>query len=374
MTNISTSGIGGYNFTSGTDVALPFDYGHTGKQDYIVCYRPGGRTIWMLNHSGALVTPSTFTPFFQSASGFAGYDLNSPRDRIIAFDYEHSRRTDYLLAYRPRDKAVYIIKNNTVFPNTNQGFTAVIQSHNGIGGFDVSTDYDRIAAFDYEHSGRLDYLVATRMGSKIVWILKNNNNGTFSPVFQSSNGIATDLFNINELGYDGVFAFDYDHSGKRDYLVCYSVQHGYVNFGQYVSTSYLGYIYVIGHDASGTFSTKIYLNYGLSFQGTGYSLFGQHVYVTPFDYEHSGKMDYLIVYRPGALGFNYIDILKNNNDGTVTTVYTGIGGWDLTQDADQIVAYDYEHSGKQDYLLITRAGSGFVTILKNRNGAFTQVF
>ncbi|SEH03029.1 Trypsin, partial [Nonomuraea solani] len=54
---------------------------------------------------------------------------------------------------------------------------------------------------------------------------------------------------------------------------------------------------------------------------------------------------------------------------------TGIGGYDLKDARDQVVAFDYEHSGKLDHLLVYRPGAGTVHILKRGSGAtFTPVY
>ena len=58
----------------------------------------------------------------------------------------------------------------------------------GIGGYALLSPADRVFAFDYDHSGKLDHLVLYRPGDGVCFILANNN-GTFSPVFLSQNGI-----------------------------------------------------------------------------------------------------------------------------------------------------------------------------------------
>jgi len=46
--------------------------------------------------------------------------------------------------------------------------------------------------------------------------------------------------------------------------------------------------------------------------------------------------------------------------GTRMQAQTGIGGYDLASPADQIVPFDYDSSGKLDHLLLYRPGSGTV--------------
>src|SRR5947209_1927087 len=79
-----------------------------------------------------------------------------------------------------------------------------------------------------------------------------------------------------------------------------------------------------------------------------------------FDYDHSGKLDHLALYRP-ATGTMWI--LKNNG-GTFSAVYHegdpghGIGGYDLKSGADRAFAFDYDHSGKMDHIVLYRPGTG----------------
>ena len=58
----------------------------------------------------------------------------------------------------------------------------VVQSSTGVGGYNLDQPIDKIIPYDYDHSGKLDYLVAYRPGSDIVWILRNTN-GVFTQVF-----------------------------------------------------------------------------------------------------------------------------------------------------------------------------------------------
>ncbi|MBI3447190.1 MAG: hypothetical protein HY055_17935, partial [Magnetospirillum sp.] len=43
-------------------------------------------------------------------NGIGGYDLKSPADRIFAFDYDHSGKTDCLSLYRPGTGTIWILK------------------------------------------------------------------------------------------------------------------------------------------------------------------------------------------------------------------------------------------------------------------------
>jgi hypothetical protein len=84
-----------------------------------------------------------------------------------------------------------------------------------------------------------------------------------------------------------------------------------------------------------------------------------------FDYDSSGKLDHLVLYRPGA---GAIYILKNNG-GNFAPMYaegapgTGITGYDLADPADGAFAFDYDSSGKLDHLVLYRPGTGTIWIM-----------
>ena len=46
----------------------------------------------------------------------------------------------------------------------------------------------------------------------------------------------------------------------------------------------------------------------------------------------------------------------------------GIGGYDLGSPNDQMFAFDWDSSGKQDHLVLYRPGSGFFWVLQNNGG------
>jgi hypothetical protein len=72
-------------------------------------------------------------------------------------------------------------------------FAAVYHQDNpgrGIGGFDLSNGGDRLFAFDYGGTGKLDHLVCYRPGTGTIWILKKvSDNGSpdaFLPVYPTN--------------------------------------------------------------------------------------------------------------------------------------------------------------------------------------------
>jgi len=211
----STNGIGGYDLKSTADLGFTFDYDSSGKRDHLVFYRPGTGTIWILKKKHGVFSPV----YHQGApgTGIGGYDLASPADRVLPFDYDHSGKMDHLVLYRPGTGTIWILKNkHGVFsPVYHQGAPG-----NGIGGYDLASTADRVHAFDYDHSGKLDYLVLYRPGTGTIWILKNHL-GAFTPVYhQGAPGTGIGGYDLKSTA-DRVFAFDYNHINQPDHLGLY---------------------------------------------------------------------------------------------------------------------------------------------------------
>ncbi|KAJ6588003.1 hypothetical protein B0H19DRAFT_1057281 [Mycena capillaripes] len=328
---------------SAADLAFAFDYNHSGKLDHLVLYRPGTGIIWILHNNNGV-----FTSVYQEGEpgvGIGGYDLRSAADRAFAFDYNHSGKLDHLALYRPGTGTISILCNN------NGHFTPVYHQGdpgNGIAGYDLKSPADRAFTIDYEHSGKLDHLVLYRPGTGTIWILRNVNR-TFVPVYQQGDpgsGIAG--YDLKSTA-DRAFAFDYNHSGKLDHLVLYRPGTGTIwilrnNNGDFTS------VYQEGEPGVGI---------------GGYDLRSAADHAFAFDYNHSGKLDHLALYRPGT---GTISILRNNN-GHFTPVYhqgdpgQGIAGYDLKSPADRAFAFDHDHSGKADYITFFRPSTGTIWIL-----------
>src|SRR5438067_1661277 len=109
-------------------------------------------------------------------SGVGGYDLADNRDRVFAFDYDSSGRLDHLVLYRPGTGTLWILKDSA--GSVSRVCRGGAPGH-GIGGYDLADNRDRVFAFDYDGSGKLDHLVLYRPGTGTLWILKDSA-GSFS--------------------------------------------------------------------------------------------------------------------------------------------------------------------------------------------------
>jgi hypothetical protein len=164
-------------------------------------------------------------------------------------------------------------------------------------------------------------------------------------LYQSAAGIGG--YDLRGTG-DQAFAFDYDSSGKLDHLVLYRPGTGTIwilkNSGGAFSP-----VYQMGAPGSGI---------------GGYDLADPADQAFAFDYDITGKLDHLVLYRPGH---NTIWILRNNA-GTFEAVYrsdTGIRGYDLADPRDRAFAFDYNSNRRLDNLVLYRPGTGMIWILNS---------
>lgn len=320
----STNGIGTFDLGDTRDLTLPFDYDHSGKQDHVLTYRPGTGLVAIARHN----PDNTFTTVFRSTTGIGGYDLKVAQDRLVPFDYDGTGKLDHLLAYRPGHRIAYVVKH------TGTTFGIAFASTTGLGGFDLALAQDQVIAFDYDHSGKVDHFLAYRPGYRIAFVLKRSGAG-FATVTASSGGLAT--FDLATAA-DRVVPFDYDHTGKLDSLLAYRP-------GQKIA-------FVIRHTAGATFSTAWSTFAGLP----GFDLANTRDLVSSYDYDYTGKPDHLVFYRPGG---KLVGIYQKGGAAALTAVYNGtngIGGYDVAVATDKIVAFDADHSGGNNSLLLTRPG------------------
>ncbi len=333
----SQIGIGGYDLKSPSDRAIAFDYNSTGNLDHIVLYRPGAGTVFIEEKQNG-----AYVPVFMSFNGIGGYDLKSTEDRIIAFDYSGNGHADHLLCYRPGAGVVWIIANSGGM------FYPVYDSTDGIGGYDLKSTEDKIISFDYDGSGKYDHLVLYRPGAGVVFIVQNTN-GTFSPELQSTGGIGGyDLRSTNDL----LIAFDYYGVGIGDHLLAYRPGSG------------VAYI-IENTNGSGSFNPVYTSTSGIG----GYDLKSAVDQLVAYDYSGVGNQDHLLAYRPGSgVAFVIQSSYLSYNPIFVST--GGIGGYDLKSPADKIFTFDYNSTGFLNALALYRPGASVFYVETNVNAEF----
>jgi uncharacterized protein YjbI with pentapeptide repeats len=188
----------------------------------------------------------------------------------------------------------------------------------------------------------------------------------FEPAYQGG-GIGADNL------MDRVIAFDGNSSGNLDHLVCYIPG--------------AGSVIIVRKNADGTFDTV----YSQGDPGNGiggYKLDNPADRIIAYDYLGTGHLDHLVCYRPGT---GIVWILEKgtdqNNNLTFDKVWpqantdstSGIGGYNLQDPADRIIAFDYYGTGHLDHLVCYRRGTGTIWILEkttdqNSNVTFNPLF
>jgi uncharacterized protein YjbI with pentapeptide repeats len=169
------SGIGPYDLRSPADRIIAYDYDGTGHLDHLVCYRPRGGAIGIFKRNGASYDP-VYKVYDSPRGGIGGYTLSDPADRIIAYDYNGTGHLDHLVCYRPGTGTIAIIEKQ--LDGDNVKFAKVYDSpRGGIGGYTLSDPADRIIAYDYNGTGHLDHLVCYRPGTGTIAIIENRAAG-----------------------------------------------------------------------------------------------------------------------------------------------------------------------------------------------------
>ncbi|MET8863543.1 S1 family peptidase [Nonomuraea sp. NPDC004580] len=332
-------GFAGYDFDDARDQAVAFDYDHSGKQDHLLFYRPGGELATIVKRGAE----GAWAPVFTSTTGIGGYDLKNAADRIVPFDYEGTGKLDHLVVYRPGVGTIHILKHGS-----GTTFTPVFTStHDGIGGFTLKDARDQVVAFDYEGTGKQDHLLLYRPGAQLVTIVKRGAGGAFTPVFTSTTGIGG--YDLRD-DRDRIIAFDYDHSGKLDHLVLHRP-------GVEIA-------WILERGSGASFRAVFHSSTGIG----GYDLKSSADQIIAYDYDGSGKLDHLLLYRPGS---RTAWILAHEAGSSFRAVFhssAGIGGYALESPADRIIALDDLGWGTQNRLFLYRPASRIAWIVGRSNG------
>lgn len=320
------------------DRIVSLDYNGDGVKD-ILCYSPGYRKVCL--NSGLL--DGSFYNVFMSSNGLDGYDFGSTTDLVNVLDYNGDGKDD-LMCYRPGSAVVYILKSNG-----DGSFTRVYFSSNaqkGIGDYDFSSTKDRAITLDYNGDG-YDDMLAYRPGSRIVYLIKSNGNGTFTTVFSSDNGIAG--YNFSNTN-DKVISFDYNGDGNEDILTyCPGKRIVYINKS----------------NGDGTFTNIYSSSNGLN----GFDFSNINDLVIELNYD-GDKFPDLLCYRPGS---GIVFLLKSKGNSTFENVvqsYAGIAGFDLASVNDKIISIDYDDDNKSDLILYRPSVGTTFSVHSSGNGSF----
>src|SRR5690349_3036228 len=148
MASQLSRGIGGFDLASAADQVIAFDYRGTGKLDHLVCYRPGAGMIRILKKASDTHSSYAFVAVYHQddpGQGIAGYNLADGRDRVFAFDYDSTGKLDHLVCYRPGTGTIWILKK--VSDNDSPDAFAVVYHQGdpgqGIAGYNLADSRDR---------------------------------------------------------------------------------------------------------------------------------------------------------------------------------------------------------------------------------------
>jgi hypothetical protein len=444
----TTAGIGGYDLSSAADKVIAFDYAHSGRADHLLMYRPGSNVVQVVRRAA----DGTYAQVFRSTTGLGDWALNNPVDRIVAFDFEGDGKLDDLMVYRRgvgsadvRNLAVYSQDASGQFVKKYENAAGLVRNgddpqllpvdFDGDGRLDEIMQYDpsvggtaavvagpsfgylmphttslggwtfapgdRVVPFDRDHDGKSDDLFVYRPGTAQKYaVLSRNTSGGYSTV-------DTATWTSLDNAADQVVAMDYDHDGLDDDIVAYRPVAG--GFGRVSAITWdaatdtyapltgprdggLGGFdltnaadRLVPFEGPGTGSRTLVLGYRPgaksawaikrldrgesqyelaheSYSGVaGFDLSNAADKAIAYDFDHSGRADHVLLYRPGG---RLVVIAERRADGTYAEVHrgTGIGDWPLTSAVDKIVAFDLEGDGKLDDLLVYRPGVGSTTV------------
>ncbi len=366
--NVVRAGIGDYDLALPQDRVFAFDYNSTGHADHLVLYRPiadtaRGATLWVVEKKEAGAFEQVFA--IPPAEHFQ-YPLGEG-DQVLAFDGNSSGCLDHLVVYRPGPGRFFVLKRNgDVFEKVSGVMTGGIA-----GSCNLSNPADRMFAFDYNGTGKLDHLVVYRPGSRMVWIAQNQGAGLFRLVYTSRTGGAGDGIGDYDMAdsRDQLLAFDFTGSGSADHLLAYRPG--------------VGTVHVVAKRGN-AFSTIADWNRGIG----GYPLNNPDDRLVAYGYGDptlpADRPDHLVAYRA-----DFVWILRKQQEpgqppgyqpvyasGDPGTGYPGdgIGGYDMSSPLDRLVTMDYDDSGRLDHLVAYRPGQGKISILESSGDLFLPVY
>ena len=159
----------------------------------------------------------------------------------------------------------------------------------------------------------------------------------------------------------------FDFGGSRDQAIPFDFN-GDGNMDLFLCRPEWGLASVLRSNGDGSFTEVYWSTNGIG----GYNLKNQQDRALTFDFDGDGKSD-LFFYRPDT---GNVGIARSNGDGSFSNVYFsehGLGGCDFKSLRDRALAFDFNGDGKSD-LLFYRPGAGTVFVMRsNGDGSFTTV-
>ena len=290
--------------------------------------------------------------------GIGGYNLADVNDQMVAVDYEGTGKLDHLLIYRPgSQKKYWVVKRNAdgsfrqVFMNGDRGIGPVPTAGTVL----LGDPRDKVLAFDCHRSGKQDCIVVYRPGL----VAADSESGSYSVFERDPDGGYERIFRHKLIRLNAastqMTAVDDEASEAGQHLVFYRPGSGLVTIRSWVFHE--------DSDSWGT-GTDVYTTDSAGI--AGFDVRQARDRMIAFDCHQSGRRDCLVAYRPGNVtsdteSSTYRVIARADN-GTYTTLHRH-RLLRLSSTADQLIAYDYDGSGRMDHLLFYRPDGGWATIL-----------
>jgi len=374
-TSFSSNGVGSgstfFDLRDSRDLITPFDYYGTGHATELVCYRPGKGICWILKNTKPVGEKPNFVPIYQSSNGIGSgssyFALDDSRDKVFAYDFERTGKLNYLVCYRPGMGAFWIFKM------VNGVFNIILSSSNGVGFgstfYDLRDSRDLIVPFDFYNTGHATQLLCYRPGMGTCWILSNtaplNATPRFTPIYRTSSGIGKPP-EYFALNDSRDLIYPYDLKGLGSRDHLICYRPG---TGEY---------YCFDNDP--IYGFRVHFPWGISHYGV-VSLGGQNpgAYfdlnssndrVIPFDYygiSGNALPQGVIAYRLGAGACYIFTSWQAGGCGYLNNSGIGSGStyYFFNDPRDKVIPYDIDGTGKVDHLVCYRPGMGACWIFKH---------
>lgn len=297
---------------------------------------------WATNNGRVL--PVWATAVGDLPNGIGGYDLAASDDRLFPYDWDGTGHADHLVLYRPSENIAWVVGRQKlpegsfakVFDNHANQFQSVLRKG------------DQFLAYDYNGTGRADFLVLYHAAERVIEVMRRQNDG-----FQTfwTGPVSPDIVQTADTR---IFGFDFAGTGSPTHLVLYTP-------GQRS-------VAILASNAGWGGGFKVVYNSGQNGAGNGigsYDMADGRDQLIAYDYTGSGCADHLVAYRPGVGTVWILQKDSNQNNANLyTAIYTsssGIGGFLLNDSTARLTAYGYGDrtipSNLPDRLLACKPGA-----------------
>jgi uncharacterized protein YjbI with pentapeptide repeats len=167
----SATGVGHYDLKSGADRIIAYDYEGSGQASYLLCYRPGTGAMTIARRQGGTFVNVYMRGDPDPTPGIGNFSLLNSADQIIAYDFLGTGHLDHLVCCRPGTGLITVLKRVSDKDDPS-AFASVWWQRFGVGGYDLASPADQVITYDYAATGHLDHLVCYRPGTGTIWVIQ----------------------------------------------------------------------------------------------------------------------------------------------------------------------------------------------------------